>query len=184
MRVSSFLVPLLGTAWLAGVAAAIVAVVAVASGVRPVLERRRQARAPETVPPIIVADAVGYSYSAEPLNERRMGGARLLIRIEIAYGIENKEGGQTVVDVLTGMRRRDDGREYEDGGFRRVALAPRENVRARYELPTEFFEGFVEHDLKEAFLVWARYSSVAGERFEELYDPVSGEHVRRLLALN
>jgi hypothetical protein len=137
---------------------------------------------PPITPPVVVVGHPYYSYSTTSINERTLTKRAYLTRLEIGYSIENKEGVLTVTDVVTGVRRRDDGREHQDPGFRGAAIAPREAAPVRaYELPLELFDGLEERDHDGAFLVWARYTSPDEHRCEEIYDPVSRDHVRKAL---
>jgi len=127
--------------------------------------------------PVIVLGAPTYSYSVMTVPERRLEPKRYLTRLGVEYIIENKEATVTVTEVVTGVRRKNDGREEQFDAFKAPALAPLEKAPVRgFQLPLEIFDGLAEDDYEVAFLFWVRFTSTDVGRWEVVYDPKKRSH--------
>lgn len=103
--------------------------------------------------PLVLRDR-SFTYSTETVPERRLEPRRYLEGLSATYRVENKEPNMTVLDISSGVRRRDDGRELASG-FSTTALSPGESTRPQHvSIPPDLFEGLTDEHHEGVFLFW------------------------------
>jgi len=143
----------------------------------------RHFRPVEGPPPIAPEVVLGHPHAEQTSTEYPPGEKhRILVRADPVYLIENKSD-ETVRDITTGIRRKDDAREHVFTSHRVGALKAGESSEVRNvgSIPRDLLAGVHESDPVGAFLWWVRFTARDGTRWEVAYDPGQKRNLPQIL---